>query len=121
MWMPGSWFGLPGQLGWACCGLPPVSCPACHLPCCSLLPRGAPEPCTSPPAGRLPPGRQYGEPGFRDPLIPDTRLTRQGRAQAAAARAAAGALAPPPQALLVSPLTRALQTADIMFEGLRWV
>ncbi|PSC77039.1 phosphoglycerate mutase [Micractinium conductrix] len=65
--------------------------------------------------GRLPPGARYGEPAFVDPHFPDTRLTERGRQQAAVASAAAAALAPPPQLLVVSPLTRALQTAELAF------
>eukprot|EP00887_Chlorella_sp_A99_P004821 scaffold4.g4821.t1 len=64
-----------------------------------------------------PPGARYGEPQFRDPLIYDTRLTAAGRAQAAAAAAAAARLAPRPEVVVVSPLTRALETADAAFGG----
>lgn len=71
--------------------------------------------------GLLPPGARYGEPAFEDPNLPDTRLTRRGRSQAAAARAAAARLAPAPEVVVVSPLTRALQTADIVFDGHRCV
>jgi broad specificity phosphatase PhoE len=57
----------------------------------------------------------FGSPGFQDPLLYDTRLTPAGvrGAQQAAARAAR--LAPPPQLLVVSPLSRALHTAALAF------
>lgn len=64
--------------------------------------------------------RSYGEPRFRDPNLPDTRLTAAGRQQAAAARAAAAQLAPAPELVVSSPLTRALDTAAIMFGDHRW-
>ena len=57
----------------------------------------------------------YDSPGFRDPLMYDTRLTAAGAAGARAAAKLCGKLHPRPQLLVVSPLTRALQTAEHAF------
>jgi len=57
----------------------------------------------------------YGSMGFKDPLFYDTRLTPQGKAGAQAAASTAKALTPKPEVLVVSPLTRAMQTADLAF------
>eukprot|EP00891_Asterochloris_glomerata_P005856 jgi/Astpho2/5856/Aster-02362 len=59
----------------------------------------------------------YKSPGFEDPLLYDTRLTQYGAQQAEAARPDAEKLNPKPQVLILSPLTRALQTAELAFAG----
>ncbi|KAK9909000.1 hypothetical protein WJX75_005890 [Coccomyxa subellipsoidea] len=59
--------------------------------------------------------RPYGSPGFVDPLIFDTSLTDVGVEQARNARRKAKGLRPPPELLVVSPLSRALHTADLAF------
>ena len=46
----------------------------------------------------------------------DTKLTDQGKQEARDAIAKAISLIPPPELLLSSPLSRALQTAEIAFE-----
>lgn len=46
----------------------------------------------------------------------DTKLTDQGKEEARNAINEASSLHPPPELLLSSPLSRALQTADIAFE-----
>lgn len=51
-----------------------------------------------------PPGYGYGEPGFRDPQIHDTRLTPTGLAQAAAAAAQVARLQPEPEVRLADGL-----------------
>jgi broad specificity phosphatase PhoE len=58
----------------------------------------------------------YYSPDFKDPLLFDTRLTADGaeRARRVAAKAAA-ALSPRPELVVASPLTRALQTAELAF------
>ena len=48
----------------------------------------------------------------------DTRLTAEGLQQAQHAHAKARLLQPTPEVLLSSPLTRALHTAQLVFEGL---
>eukprot|EP00775_Hariotina_reticulata_P007810 gene7810-8007_t len=58
---------------------------------------------------------RYGSKGFRDPLLYDTRLTARGKLGAEAAAAKVRKLRPEPQLLVVSPLTRALQTATLAF------
>ncbi|GFR44486.1 hypothetical protein Agub_g5749 [Astrephomene gubernaculifera] len=58
---------------------------------------------------------RYDAPDFVDPLKYDTVLTARGRASAQAAASVAERLSPPPELLLVSPLTRALQTAHLAF------
>lgn len=60
----------------------------------------------------------YGQPGFVDPLLFDTRLTAHGHRQASATAAAVARLRPTPQLVVVSPLTRALQTAAASFAGI---
>ncbi|GBF89106.1 hypothetical protein Rsub_01823 [Raphidocelis subcapitata] len=57
----------------------------------------------------------YGEGGFVDPLLWDTRLTEAGAKGARAAARATARLSPPPELLVVSPLTRAIQTALLAF------
>lgn len=57
----------------------------------------------------------YDSPGFRDPMMYDTRLTAAGAAGARAAAKLCAGLQPRPQLLVVSPLTRALQTAEHAF------
>ncbi|KAF8073238.1 SPAC5H10.03 [Scenedesmus sp. PABB004] len=58
---------------------------------------------------------RYGSRGFRDPLLYDTRLTEDGKRDARSAAAAVARLQPAPELLVVSPLTRALQTAELAF------
>ncbi|PNH09274.1 hypothetical protein TSOC_004130 [Tetrabaena socialis] len=53
--------------------------------------------------------------GFKDPLMYDTVLTARGREGAQAAMKAAERLNPKPELLVVSPLTRALETAQLAF------
>ncbi|DBA73003.1 TPA: hypothetical protein ACH3X2_009947 [Trebouxia sp. C0005] len=53
--------------------------------------------------------------GYEDPLLYDTRLTEEGKAQAVLARVDAKALSPKPEVLITSPLTRALHTAELAF------
>lgn len=55
--------------------------------------------------------------GYEDPLLYDTRLTEEGKAQAMLARVDAKALFPKPEILVTSPLTRALHTAELAFEN----
>lgn len=55
-------------------------------------------------------------PGAPDPMIYDAPLTELGRAQATAARQKAAALGI--QLVLCSPLTRAIETARIIFDGI---
>ncbi|GAB4820874.1 hypothetical protein N2152v2_007920 [Parachlorella kessleri] len=62
----------------------------------------------------------YGQPGFVDPLLYDTRLTANGQAQAQRAAAKVATLLPAPEVVVISPLTRALQTADVVFGGQPW-
>ncbi|KAK9811659.1 hypothetical protein WJX72_007780 [[Myrmecia] bisecta] len=57
----------------------------------------------------------YQSKAFVDPLYYDTRLTDAGRQQAAAVAPAAKGLHPPPEVLIVSPLSRALDTAELAF------
>lgn len=59
----------------------------------------------------------WAAPDFTDPGLYDTRLTEVGRRQAASLRAVTAALDPPPQVLVASPLSRALMTAELAFEG----
>ena len=47
----------------------------------------------------------------------DTQLTELGRRQAAAKAAATSRLSPAPEVLLISPLRRTLQTAELAFPG----
>ncbi|WIA29844.1 hypothetical protein OEZ86_012314 [Tetradesmus obliquus] len=58
---------------------------------------------------------RYGSKGFRDPLLYDTRLTEKGKLGAMSAAARIRKLRPQPELLVVSPLTRALQTASLAF------
>jgi broad specificity phosphatase PhoE len=44
-------------------------------------------------------------------------LTANGQRQAAAVASVVSQLSPPPQLIVCSPLTRALQTADLAFKG----
>lgn len=48
----------------------------------------------------------------------DTKLTAQGREEAVRASSAAQALNPAPEVILSSPLSRALQTADLTFDSM---
>jgi broad specificity phosphatase PhoE len=57
----------------------------------------------------------YYSPDFKDPLIFDTRLTRDGERRAKEAAARAQRLQPRPELIVASPLTRALQTAELAF------
>ena len=59
------------------------------------------------------PGNAWGAPGFRDPGLVDTRLTPEGEAQAAALNAELLADGARFDAVLCSPLSRALRTAQI--------
>ena len=52
---------------------------------------------------------------FKDPLLWDTRLTDRGVRQASSLVATTARVSPPPQLVAVSPLTRALHTADLAF------
>ncbi|KXZ47633.1 hypothetical protein GPECTOR_34g792 [Gonium pectorale] len=58
---------------------------------------------------------RYDAADFKDPMMYDTVLTSRGTAGARAAASAAAALRPAPELLVVSPLTRALQTAELAF------
>lgn len=58
----------------------------------------------------------YGSTGFHDPGFYDTVLTPDGREGAKLARRKVKALKLKPELLVVSPLTRALQTADLAFK-----
>jgi hypothetical protein len=60
---------------------------------------------------------RWDAPDFVDPGLVDTRLTPLGEAQASALRPIVRALDPPPEVLVASPLTRALRTAELAFEG----
>lgn len=60
----------------------------------------------------------YYSPDFKDPLIFDTRLTRDGERRAREAVGKATALRPRPELIVASPLTRALQTAELAFAPL---
>ncbi|KAI8474897.1 MAG: histidine phosphatase superfamily [Monoraphidium minutum] len=57
----------------------------------------------------------YGEPGFQDPGFYDTSLTPAGVKGAKAAAARVARLAPKPELLVVSPLSRAVMTALLAF------
>jgi broad specificity phosphatase PhoE len=57
----------------------------------------------------------YYSPDFKDPLIFDTRLTPDGERRAAAVAERARKLTPRPELVVASPLTRALQTAELAF------
>ncbi|KAG2452594.1 hypothetical protein HYH02_002831 [Chlamydomonas schloesseri] len=64
---------------------------------------------------------KYGSPHqepLRDPLLYDTVLSREGLRQVEGLGAAVAALQPQPEAVLVSPLTRCLQTAVAATSGL---
>ena len=54
-----------------------------------------------------------------DPMLYDAGLTLVGEAQARRAALLVAKLSPEPELLVVSPLTRALQTADLAFGGLQ--
>eukprot|EP00798_Chlamydomonas_sp_ICE-L_P015009 gene15009-21077_t len=54
-------------------------------------------------------------PGWKDPMLCDTCLTPKGKEGARAAASKALSLHPKPEVLVVSPLTRALQTANLAF------
>lgn len=58
---------------------------------------------------------EYDAADFKDPLMYDTILTPEGRAGAAQVASIAARLHPKPEVLLVSPLTRAIQTAQLAF------
>eukprot|EP00850_Spirogloea_muscicola_P015179 SM000114S24142 [mRNA] locus=s114:180400:186654:+ [translate_table: standard] len=53
--------------------------------------------------------------GCKDPLMYDTRLTTEGQRQARALAALAARRAPAPELIVTSPLTRALQTMELVF------
>jgi len=55
--------------------------------------------------------------GFVDPGLYDTRLTELGIRQATALGPLTARLDPQPQVLIASPLSRALMTAELAFEG----
>jgi len=55
----------------------------------------------------------YRSPGFKDPGLYDTRLTQEGIEGAQQAVKIAKAVQPQPEVLVVSPLSRAMQTARI--------
>lgn len=57
----------------------------------------------------------YYDKDFKDPLIFDTRLTSSGERGARQAAAKARRLSPRPELVVASPLTRALQTAELAF------
>lgn len=57
----------------------------------------------------------YYSPDFKDPLIFDTRLTPDGERKARQAAKRAQRLQPRPELIVASPLTRALQTAELAF------
>lgn len=57
----------------------------------------------------------WADPDFRDPMMIDTRLTREGEAQAFALQAITRALEPKPEIIVSSPLRRALRTAELAF------
>ena len=59
---------------------------------------------------------KVGYPPPKDPMMWDTVLTSDGRHGASKKRREVSKLNPQPQILLVSPLTRTLQTADLAFE-----
>ncbi len=58
----------------------------------------------------------YGSLDFRDPMLFDTRLTERGQHGARQAARKALSLHPAPEVLMVSPLSRALQTAALAFQ-----
>ncbi|GIL50443.1 hypothetical protein Vafri_6566 [Volvox africanus] len=58
---------------------------------------------------------RYDAEDFKDPMMYDTVLTIRGKAGAQAAAQAVKRLSPKPELLVVSPLSRALQTAQIAF------
>ncbi|KAG2446684.1 hypothetical protein HYH02_008252 [Chlamydomonas schloesseri] len=58
---------------------------------------------------------RYDAANFSDPMLYDTVLSPRGRAGAQAAAKTAARLRPEPELLVVSPLTRALQTAQLAF------
>jgi broad specificity phosphatase PhoE len=60
----------------------------------------------------------YYSPEFKDPLIFDTRLTKDGARRAREAAGRAARLQPRPDLIVASPLTRALQTAELAFAPL---
>lgn len=62
---------------------------------------------------------KVGYPPPSDPMLWDTVLTVDGMAGARKRSSRAAKLYPPPQVLLVSPLTRTLQTADLAFSDYR--
>lgn len=59
--------------------------------------------------------RSYPENMYKDPLLYDTVLSDEGYKQATHAEQEAAQLFPQPQLIVSSPLTRALQTAEITF------
>lgn len=60
---------------------------------------------------------RYDSSAFHDPLLYDTRLTPEGEKQAKAANKRVNKLNPPPEIIISSPLTRAMRTAELAFEG----
>lgn len=61
---------------------------------------------------------RHDAPSFVDPLLFDTMLTQEGRRQATALQSRVARLSPEPQLLLCSPLSRALETAELAFARL---
>ena len=58
---------------------------------------------------------EFGSAGFTDPGLYDTQLTELGRRQASGKAATTARLSPAPEVLLISPLRRTLQTAQLAF------
>lgn len=57
----------------------------------------------------------WADPGFKDPMMIDTRLTREGERQARALAERTSMLEPRPELIVASPLGRALRTAELAF------
>ncbi|KAK3253927.1 hypothetical protein CYMTET_36848 [Cymbomonas tetramitiformis] len=60
----------------------------------------------------------YDAADFIDPLMYDTRLTSEGEDMARKLNVKLHSLQPVPELLVASPLSRALRTADLAFEGI---
>ena len=67
----------------------------------------------------------WADPNFKDPLLWDTRLTSRGQQQAQSLSTVTSTLSPRPEVVAVSPLTRAMHTAQLAFPSyqseVRWV
>ena len=67
----------------------------------------------------------WADPNFKDPLLWDTRLTSRGQQQAQSLSTVTSTLSPRPEVVAVSPLTRAMHTAQLAFPSYqseaRWV